>query len=347
MFKRAIRFSIGLLLAAVCLAFVLRAVNLTEVARAMGRATVAPLVLAVILNLGTFWLRTLRWGHLLGDICNVGVLQRLRAIAIGFMLNNVLPARAGEIGRAYALPGRDKLPLAVFATIVLERLFDTAAIGALFLLAVWQLDPATITTSDQNGLAAVLNAATGFAAVGLLGTGTLCLLLRNESWLKNLLSATERTLPAKLHKALEHVVNRGLEGIACLGNLRAALFAAGYSIAVWSLAVTLVIAVGNALELPFSFPQATVILAATCVAAALPASPAYVGTFHFAAFSAASWFGVDAENAVAFATILHLVMMLPVTLMGGIALMCRPHAHTSRGQGIIPHTRQTSPRQTR
>src|SRR5262249_26152989 len=72
-----------------------------------------------------FWLTAVRWRILLGSTKRIGLHRLFGVTLIGFMANNVFPARIGEFVRAYALGRSESLaaPLA-FATIVIERIFD-------------------------------------------------------------------------------------------------------------------------------------------------------------------------------------------------------------------------------
>src|SRR5262249_54827248 len=81
-----------------------------------------PLVVSIFLR---FWLSALRWQLLLRPVKRVGLHRLFAVTMIGFMANNILPARLGEVVRAYALGRSEALsPSVPFATIVIERMFD-------------------------------------------------------------------------------------------------------------------------------------------------------------------------------------------------------------------------------
>ena len=80
------------------LAWVLQDVNLREVVSYARGADPGLLLLSVLLATATFPLRTIRWRLILRDPQGRGFawMPLWHATAIGFMANNLLPARAGE-----------------------------------------------------------------------------------------------------------------------------------------------------------------------------------------------------------------------------------------------------------
>ncbi|HEY3346162.1 MAG TPA: lysylphosphatidylglycerol synthase transmembrane domain-containing protein, partial [Nitrospirota bacterium] len=96
------------------------------------------LALATALNIGFFVIRAARWRFFMEPVKrDVGMWPLFSATMIGFMANNVLPARLGEFVRAYALGRREKVPTSsVFATVVVERLFDGLSVILLLIIVL-------------------------------------------------------------------------------------------------------------------------------------------------------------------------------------------------------------------
>ena len=91
----------------------------------------------VVFNIFSFWVRAKRWQYLLAPIKKIKISPLFHATAIGFLANNILPARIGELVRAYVLGSKEKISkTSSFATIVVERLFDGFTILLLFLVVI-------------------------------------------------------------------------------------------------------------------------------------------------------------------------------------------------------------------
>src|SRR5918999_5536752 len=137
------RGALGILLSVLLLAFTLRGVDFGDVARALRSSSVALFLLATVVGTLIFPLRARRWKTILSPIDDQIPFGPLwRSTAIGMMVNNVVPARAGELARAFALTReRPSIPFsASFASLAVDRLFDAFVVLALMLLAM--LDPA-------------------------------------------------------------------------------------------------------------------------------------------------------------------------------------------------------------
>ena len=100
-------------------------VNIQQIKEALKTADYAYVPLAVLLTLLTNILRSYRWKYLLNPIRPIGIVSVFSGVAIGYMANNVLPARLGELVRSYFLGQKEGLSKSsTLATIVVERLLD-------------------------------------------------------------------------------------------------------------------------------------------------------------------------------------------------------------------------------
>src|SRR5262245_4476115 len=117
-----------LLLAALCLWFAFRKVDWAEMLMIGSQARLEYLLLAAVMLTISFWLRGIRWGLLL----NSGLAHSLTmfwGIAVGYLGNAFLPARAGEVIRAMFVGGRLSISRSyVLATAIVERVIDVAVL---------------------------------------------------------------------------------------------------------------------------------------------------------------------------------------------------------------------------
>ena len=134
---------VGILLSAGFLYFAFRGIRFDEVATQMRSTNVWLMALAAILATGVFPLRAIRWRPILDPVApNLPYGKLWRATAIGMMINNVVPARVGELARAFALSrSAPEVPFtASLASLVVDRLFDAILIFGLMFAAM--LSPA-------------------------------------------------------------------------------------------------------------------------------------------------------------------------------------------------------------
>jgi len=92
-----------------------------------------------LLFLGCY-LRALRWRWIMLPVKPIPVYHLFTAVVIGYMANDLLPARAGELVRAHVVGSRDKVSRATaFATIVVERLFDGLSVLVVMVLVLFRV----------------------------------------------------------------------------------------------------------------------------------------------------------------------------------------------------------------
>jgi uncharacterized protein (TIRG00374 family) len=261
-----------------------------------------------------FALRAWRWRYLLGPVGEAPYRRRLAAVLAGYAVNNVLPARAGEVARAVLLSRRTGLPAAgVFGTVVLERFLDAAMVLLLFLLSLPFVLP---RLADEVGAAALRQALTVLgvlAALGLAAGLFVLVLVRRDSPVAR---ALLRLVPARFRERVRETVRSFLTGFASLA--RARLLA---PIAVSSLVVWLDIAIATyfgvvAFDVPFSISGSLFLMGWLALGIAVP-TPAGMGGYHKAGqFALHSAFGFSLELAAGIALVMHAVSVVPVTLVG-------------------------------
>ena len=120
---------VSVVISAVCLYFSFRGIDWAKTGAAMAGANYLLIAATVGVTLVSIWLRAYRWKFMLDPIKKVSLNDLYSSTMIGFMTNNILPARLGEFVRAYALGHTAKVSKsAAFATIVIERAFDMVSL---------------------------------------------------------------------------------------------------------------------------------------------------------------------------------------------------------------------------
>ena len=160
------------LLTAGLLVWFLRHANLADVWDQVRRANPLFLLFGFLFVVSTYWVRAVRWHHMLTPIGPVRFRSTFRATVIGFAALGVLPARAGDVLRPYLLARQEGLSVtATMATIVIERVLDLVAV--LVLLAVYVFGFADTDTMSVRALRSIEVSAAAAAAVAVVLLGLL------------------------------------------------------------------------------------------------------------------------------------------------------------------------------
>ena len=290
-------FSLGALIAVVWWGSHQDAPQLPGTTAALGWLTAA----AALYALATV-VRAERWHRIL-ELTGVGV-RRSDSYAlttVGYMGNNVLPARAGEMLRVVLLSRRSGAgKRSLLGTVVAERLLDAVALGAIFVVVVFGILRETTLPSDRPFLIAG-------AGVLLLLVGALAVqLLRKRG---------------ALQRVRDFV--RPLAGgpRALLSRQGAPLLVVSF--AVWALEASVYLAVARAAGLDVSGMGSLYLVALTNLFAMLPAAPGYVGTFDAAVVFGVKAIGGSGSVAVSYLLLLRFVLFVPITAVGLLVLVTR------------------------
>jgi len=284
----------------------------------------------------TFPLRTMRWRVLLRDVD--GRRYPLRplwdATAIGFMANNLLPARAGEFARAWVVSRHLPIRFATaLASIGVERVFD--GLMMLGLMAVAIVAPSFPTHASVHGTSVsrvVTGAAVAFGAALLLA---LIVVHRPAPWVAMFDRIAGAILPANAAARATSVVEGLVAGLAALKS--PARFAA---VVVWSLALWLVNAAAFALcfrafGLPVPAEGAFLLQGLIGFGVAIPSAPGSWGVFEGATRLTLQFYGIGANLALAYAFAFHIAGFIPITLLG-LEALSRAHLHLGDLRGAAP-----------
>ena len=293
---------IGVVISIVCLAVVVHGIEWSAVGEALRRTRVLLLLPAVGFLAFMFLLRAYRWQHLVAPITLLPLRPFWSASLIGFMANDVLPLRVGEVVRAYALAHLTSVRVSTaFTTAVLERVWDTVAVGII-----------TVLTFSQFSLPSWV-ARTNWAVLGLsvivLGGGTWLARrggVHGIAW-----------LPARFTALAE----RFISGLRSLNSVSALVKVLSLSFAVWCALVGYYWVLLHACGFTLPFEAALLVTVFTVFAAAVPAAPGFVGTFQYAVVLALSFFSVPKAEALGFSIIAHLAQLVPVIVAGFITLI--------------------------
>lgn len=315
------------------LAFFFRDANFAEVWAETRRADPWLLILAVVATGLTYVLRAWRWQALLAPLGPTHFGTAFRTTVIGFAASFFLPARAGEVIRPYLLAKKEGLnPAAAFATIILERLLDTATVLLLFALFVFTVPPGVLQ-GDAAQFAHVKFWGGVAAAAAVAGLLVMFVLAGHPERLGRAAGRVERVLPERIARLVAHFVESFAQGLAVMRQPARLLIALVQSFPLWLSIAAGIWLTTLAFHITLPYPGSFLIMTLLLVGVAVP-TPGAIGGFHVAyQVAVQTFFGASADRASGAAIVLHAISFLPVSLLG-IVFMAREGLTLRRAQEI-------------
>ena len=303
------RSGIGILISLICLYLALSGVDLGKTVGLVGGARLPWLGLGVIAVTADLACRALRWQRLIAPIREVPIRRLSGYMLVGYLANNVLPARLGELVRSHYLGDREGISRsATLGTVIVERVVDTVVLVGIGAAAILVLNVRGVVVS------AIL---VGVALAGLLVVALAVTLAAHR-----LPGAGRTAVFLGRWPRTKGVLLRLRDGLAVAALPRTIAASAVLSVAAWSCTVVAVLAVGQALGIELTIGEGALIAAGTNLATAIPSGPGYLGTFEYAGQTIAVAFGLAAASGLALALLTH-VLTLAVSSVGGVVSLAR------------------------
>ncbi len=302
------RFWIGLVISAVCLYFAFQGIQLDQVANAVRGMDYAWLVPATLLFVVSYAGRVFRW-QLLFSPRRVRWWNVFHALNIGYFLSNILPARLGDLIRAYLIGDIEGVSKArALSTVVVERMSD--GLMVVLVLALTALFVPNVPPEAREG-------AIGVAVVGIVGIVFLLVLSfqkeRGLALLHRLAAPFAFLQRPGLWKALDSLI----DGFAVLRSPRPIFGVGMWSLDAWILGGLMYWAVMRAMSLDLPIAAAFLVMTVTSLVVVVPSSPGYIGVFHaVATFTLTSVYGVDKSAALSYAIVMHAFTYILLTILG-------------------------------
>jgi len=306
---------LGVAISAVLIWWTLRGVPVDQVISTIAGGNMWLLAASILVGTTGYLVRALRWRWLLFPIDpDTRLRSRFGAVTIGFMVNNLLPARVGEFARAYAM-GRfeRRVPVpAAFGSLVVERVLDGLVLAAFLVIPV--MTPGFPEIDFGGGFAVILRLAATLIGVMVLVIAALLLFPRPVVAITERLA---RLLPDAAERLVVDSLEAFLDSLAVVRSPRLLFMSFAWTVAFW-LWHGLSFWLGMlAFGIDTGFVSAIFTEAVVGFGVALPAAPGFFGTFHVSAqFALETVYGVGELPTLAFAYAYHLGGFIPVTLIG-------------------------------
>ncbi|MCD6163526.1 MAG: flippase-like domain-containing protein [candidate division Zixibacteria bacterium] len=306
---------LGIIISAVFLIYALSQVDFAEVIKAFSEASYGwtiPMMLSVIFAMV---IRTWRWKWLLSPIGDFRFGTLFSSIMIGFMANNILPARIGEIVRAVSLSKKHSLSRSsIFATVVAERVFDSFGLLVVFFITLFFVDYPEIL--KKSGLIVL-------AMTCLLLIFLYILKVKTETTVR-IFCAPIKFVSANLSTKAESILRKFADGLSILTSPASIAVIFLYSVFLWIFTAIAGYMIFFAFDLHPSIWASFIMLFATVLAVSLPSSPGFIGTFQagcvfaFDLIASLGMFGQDVSKSIAlsYSIVLWSCQYFPITIIG-------------------------------
>lgn len=303
---------IGLVLGLLLLVLALREMDPSALLAALGKTDPRLALLGLATVAATTGAKALRWRLLFYPAHrNLRFGSLLSALLVGQMVNLLLPARLGELGRAYLVGEAESLPkLLAFGTVIVEKLLD--AVMLLLLLTLLLL---LMPLPDWLRLSGV--------TMGLMLVGLLVAILLLTGHRETILLVVDRMCeltPAVRALGLSQRLTALADGLSSLRSGAVNVRLLAWSVAIWLLAALTNYLTLLALHIEVSMAVTSLFLLAVLhLGLVVPSSPARIGVFHYICLVCLSLFGVERRLALAYGFVLHAIVVLPII---GAGLLC-------------------------
>lgn len=308
------KFWIGMGVSVFFLAILLRSMDgrkLLEAFRQMDWRFMAPAVAATMFS---YFMRAYRWKLLLAGEKKTALGNCFTATIVGYMANNLLPARIGELIRVYLLGEREAIDKGtVLASLVLDRLLDGLSVLCILV--------ATLVTlrfpGEEEGVRAALVTGGYVTFAAYLGLVAFMLLLkRSASAAVRLAGKLLKPFPACVSDRAIPLLGSFIGGLRLSFRPRSIAALVLVSAIVWAFAIWPIDLALRSFDIALPLAASLFIMILLVIAVMVPASPGYIGTYHYACFKALAVFGVTGEKALSVALVIHAVNFFPITLLG-------------------------------
>jgi len=320
--RTLLRGGLGIAVSVVAVYVLLSSVDVGRTLQVLSGASLAWIGVMLLTSVADVAARGARWRWLLRPIAILPYRRVLGYTLIGYLANNILPARLGELVRTHVLGERERISRpTVLGTVVVERITDTALVVVIAAGAILVLSARGVLTS-----AVLLGAA--FVAVLIVGLGLLIVAHRLPG------AERARRFVERWPRVVE-LATRLRTGLAVAGRPATLAGTVGLGMVSWAASILTFLTAGQAVGIELTLAQAALACTGVALATIVPSGPGYVGTFELTVVAILGTFGVGADEAFALALLTHASVIL-VTSVGGVIAFVRMGIGTPMSEADAP-----------
>lgn len=314
---------LGIIISAVLIYVSLRGLQLNLVWQALQGAQYIWLIPGIAVYFVGVWVRSWRWHYLLRPLKKIPTKTMFPIVTIGYMGNNIYPARAGEVLRAVILKQREGVPVsASLATVFAERIFD----GVIMLAFVFLNLPELAKLKADSGIVGSIQQIAIWGAIIFIGALLIFVLAamfpkiteKVINWI------IDRFLPLKFREKVRDISMKFLTGLESLRSPLEALMIFVTSAIIWLLETGKYWFVMQAFDFEVSFFALMLMNGIVNLSTTIPSAPGYIGTFDAPGIALLSAYNVPAEMAAGYTLVLHAALWFPITALGAYYYLRQP-----------------------
>jgi uncharacterized protein (TIRG00374 family) len=283
----------------------------------------------------TYGLRAVRWSIILSASHPLSFKEAFHPLVIGFAINCILPARAGEIARPIILKNKSRVPFSTgLATVATERFFDILLLLGLFAWVMATIDfhsavEMSFGNYRLNGamLKFLGNKLTILTVFMVAGIFAISMDVSRNLLIKGILALPERMfffgprrkslVRDKISTPLVGVLENISSGFSLLRHPGKIIMCTAFTALIWGFqAFSYLLVARGCPGVSLSFVDMFTVMIIICLFIALPSVPGYWGLWEAGGVFALGLFGIDAKEAGGFTLTNHAIQVLPVILMG-------------------------------
>jgi uncharacterized protein (TIRG00374 family) len=307
---------LGVVISVALLWWTLRGESFSEIWSVLRNSNLALFVLSAAIATLTFPIRAWRWRYILEPTAGTLPFGPLwRATAIGMMVNNVSPARAGELARAFVVARETRRIgfTAALASLVVDRVFD--AVVVLLLLLIVVLMPAF----PEGAVVGTMPVDRVLLLGASLAIAALLVLIFLASYPEKLVRLWEAILGQRAPKLMARgrdILQAFGGGLSVLKDPRRSLIVFVIALVGWLVNGLSFWIAFRAVGIGAPFSAALFLQSLLAITVAIPSAPGFFGLFEAAAKIALGVYAIDETLAVSYALGYHLLSFIPITLIG-------------------------------
>lgn len=300
-----IKILIGLLISIVFIYFIFLNVDLSEIWQNLRSLSWYLYLVLLVIYLINLMLRTLRWQIVIQQAHKVKFKHIFKALVYGYMLNQLLPIKVGEVARAEYLTQKNHINRSfMLGSVAVERVFDMLVIVFFFGISVLFSD--TVMSRLESNWMPVFILLVGFILI--------IILFLNLEILKNI----SKYLPNKLRKITDSVIDNLNKSFKIFYSLKNVFKISVVTIVVWILTCLSCFLIINELGIQIPFYAYFFIVSAGTFGMIIPSTSGNIGVYHGVAMASLMLFMVSKEQALSYAIIAHAFDFLPNVILGTV-----------------------------
>ncbi len=314
--KIAWRGVIGVAISVLFLYFAFRNLDWAQAIDRARHANYLLLVCSAVAATGMFPLRARRWRTILDPVAPKLPFGPLwRSTAIGQMVTNVVPLRAGELARPFALT--QQVPSVSFptalASVAVDRVFDGIVVMVLLAIGVAAAKFPPNTTIRGYSLAHAAGFVVGGALVLLVAFYTLVFFPRT---LIRMFELVARRVSPTVERRGAEMLSRFADGLSVLRTPGHFIAVFGWTVAHWLLQPFAFWLAFLAVGVHVPIAATLIVQGIIVILVALPSAPGFFGAFEYGATLSLSLYGVGQSEAATWALLFHVASFIPITVIG-------------------------------